>query len=342
MRSVGCRMLQFLIMPLLLSGCLVGPNYKRPAIDEPAGFRGTPPNTTPTSASFGDTKWWDVFQDEQLQMLIRKALQDNYDLSIAATHVLEAEAQFGIAHANELPSAAGVVNGSDYRYSRSKFFAPYYTSNAQLGLGFQWSPDFWGKYRRATEAARDQLLANEWAQKEVTDSLIAGVASAYFTLRDLDLQRDISQRTIAADRDSLQLTRLLADRGATSLLDVRQAEQLVYSATGASAIIEKEIQRQENLISVLLGANPADVPRGLELTAQPHLPEVPAGVPSSLLERRPDIRAAEARLMASNAVIGVARAAYFPTISLTGIAGLQSPALTELFGGKSGMWTFAG
>jgi multidrug efflux system outer membrane protein len=174
------------------------------------------------------------------------------------------------------------------------------------------------------------------------DSLVANVASAYFAMRGLDLQLEISQRTLASDRDSLQLTQLLADRGATSLLDVRQAEQLVYSAAGAIPLIEKEIQRQEDLISTLLGENPAGVRRGLDLTAQPHLPEVPPGLPSSLLERRPDIRQAEGRLMADNALIGVARAAYFPSIALTGLSGFQSTALSGLFGGPTGFWTFVG
>jgi outer membrane protein, multidrug efflux system len=326
----------------LTSGCLVGPNYGRPPVAAPNAFRAAPANIPSTGVSFGDQKWWEVFQDEQLQTLIRKALQQNYDVRIAATRILEAQATVGIVRANEFPAAAGVVNGNDNRYARSKFLIPYDTSSTQIGVGFQWSPDFWGKYRRSTEAARDQLLAADWAQKEVVDSLVANVAAAYFTMRALDLQLEISKRTLAGDRDSLQITQLLADRGATSLLDVRQAEQLVYSAAADIPFIEKETQREENLISTLLGENPGEVARGLDLTAQPHLPEVPAGLPSSLLERRPDIRQAESRLMADNALIGVARAAYFPTITLTGLAGLQSPALTELFSGPAGMWAFVG
>ena len=263
-------------------------------------------------------------------------------MRIAATRVLQAQAQAGIARAEEYPSAAVIADGSNYRYSRSKFLAPYQTSNTELGLGFQWNLDFWGKYRSATRAARDQLLAEDWARQEVVDSLVADVASGYFTLRDLDLPT----RDLAGDaglhRDSLQLTQLLSDRGATSLLDVRQAEQSVYAASGAIATLEKLIQQQENLISALLGEDPGSVARGLDLTAQPHLPEVPAGLPSSLLERRPDIREAEARLMSRKALIGSARAAYFPSISLTGTGGLQSIALTSLFSGPAGIWTFIG
>jgi multidrug efflux system outer membrane protein len=329
------------LLSIVMSGCLVAPNYRRPPVAAPDQFRGAPANLASASASFGDQKWWDVFRDEQLQSLIRRALEGNYDMRIAAAHILEAQAQVGIVRANEFPSAAAISNANDYRYARSKFLPPYYTSTSEIGAGFQWSPDFWGKYRRSTESARDQLLANEWAQKEVTDSLVASVASAYFTMRALDLQLEISQRTLAGDKDSLQLTRLLADRGATSLLDVRQAEQLVYSANASVPLIEKQIQRQENLINTLIGGDPGDVQRGFDLTAQPHLPEVPAGLPSSLLERRPDIRQAEARLMAANALIGVARAAYFPSITLTGVSGLQSTALGALFGGPAGLWTFA-
>ncbi len=338
LRISSCMMLGALLA-LLLAGCRVGPEYK-PAISAPNTFRGA--TDSPDAMSFGNQKWWDVFQDPQLQALIRTALLQNYDVRIAATRVLEAQAQAGIARANEYPSAAVIADGSNYRYSRSKFLSPYQTSNTELGLGFQWNLDFWGKYRSATRAARDQLLAEDWARQEVVDSLVADVASGYFTLRELDLQLEISQETLASNRDSLQLTQLLSDRGATSLLDVRQAEQSVYAASGAIPTLEKLIQQQENLISALLGEDPGAVARGLDLTDQPHLPEVPAGLPSSLLERRPDIREAEARLMSRKALIGSARAAYFPSISLTGTSGLQSIALTSLFSGPAGIWTFIG
>jgi len=326
---------------LLLSGCAVGPNYQRPAVDTPQTFRGAA-TAKPTDASFGDEKWWEVFQDPQLQALIRTALQQNYDLRIAATRILQAQAQLSITRSNEFPSAAAILTGNGDRYSQSKFFSAYDTSDTELGLGFQWNLDFWGKYRRATEASRDQLLANNWARQEVITALVANVASAYFTLREQDLQIEISRRTLASDQDSLRLTQLLVDHGRTSLLDVRQAEQLVFTASGAITNIEKQIEQQENLISILLGQNPGDVNHGLELTAQPHSPEVPPGLPSSLLERRPDIREAEAQLMAANAQIGVARAAYFPAISLTGVGGVESIALSKLFTGPAGMWSFVG
>ena len=173
-------------------------------------------------------------------------------------------------------------------------------------------------------------------------TLVANVASAYFQLRALDLELEISQRTLASRQDSLRLTQLLAEHGSTSLLDVRQAEQLVYTAAAEIPALEQQIEQQENFISILLGKNPAAVPRGLRLTEQPHSPEVPAGLPSSLLERRPDIRRAEEQLIAANAQIGVARSAYFPQISLTATAGVQSSALTSLFSGPAGMWNFGG
>ncbi len=275
-------------------------------------------------------------------MLIRTALKQNYDVRIAAARILQAQAQVGIARGNQLPTAGVVLAGNNQRAAKSKFFSAYDTSYTELGLGVQWDLDFWGKYRRATEAARAELLANNWAQHQVESSLVASIASAYFTLRAQDLQLHIAQRTLASDQDSLRLTQTLADHGATSLLDVRQAEQLVYTAEGDIPTLQKQIAQQEDLLSVLLGQNPGDVARGLELNVQPHLPEVPAGLPSSMLERRPDIREAEAHLIAANARIGVAKAAYFPDISLTGVGGVQSIPLTQLFAGPSGMWNFTG
>jgi multidrug efflux system outer membrane protein len=338
MRRTCSRATGIMALALLACGCTVGPNYKRPAVPVPPAYRGAIPASVPVAASFGEEKLWDVFQDPQLQSLIRTALKQNYDLRIAAARILQAQAQVGIARANQLPSAAGIITGSNQRDAASKFFSAYDTSYTEVGLGFQWDLDFWGKYRRATEAARAQLLANEWGQREITGSLVASVASAYFTLRAQDLQLRISQSTLASDQDSLRLTQLLADHGATSLLDVRQAEQLVDNAAGNITIIERQIAQQEDLISILLGENPAAVTRGLQLTDQPHVPEVPAGLPSSLLERRPDIRSSEAQLIAANARIGVAKAAYFPDISLTALGGVQSIPFTKLLTAQSGMW----
>ncbi len=342
MRRNVSLVLSSMLLALLLGGCAVGPNYTRPAVTVPPAFRDTSAMAQDNAASFGDEKWWEVFQDSQLQALIRTALEQNYDVRIAATRILAAQAQLGIARSNEFPSAAGIATGNGSRNAKSKFFSAYDNSYTELGLGFQWNLDFWGKYRRATEAARDQLLATTWARQSVIDSLVADVASAYFTLRELDLQIEISRRTLSSDQDSLRLTQLLVDHGRTSLLDVRQAEQLVFNASSEIPNIEKQIEQQENLISTLLGQNPGSVSRGLELTSQPHAPAVPVGLPSSLLERRPDIHEAEAQLMSLNAQIGVAKAAYFPAITLTGDGGVQSIALSRLFTGPAGFWSFTG
>jgi outer membrane protein, multidrug efflux system len=330
-----------LLLAFALTGCTVGPNYKRPTVTAPPTFRDAPADAS-TSTSFGDQKWADVFQDPQLQKLIREALEKNYDVRIAATRILQAQAQLTITRGDQLPSAAAVASANDTRTAASKLFGAVNTSANELGVGFQWNLDFWGKYRRATEAARDQLLASNWAQQQVKMTVVSGVASAYYTLRELDLQLQISRQTLTSNQDSLRLTQLLSDHGRTSLLDVRQAEQLVYAASAAIPSLEKQIEQQENLISILIGENPADVARGLDLTAQPHPPEVPAGLPSSLLDRRPDIREVEAQLMAANAQIGVAKAAYYPNVTLTGEGGFESVALSNLFTGPAGLWSFAG
>src|SRR3981081_2690862 len=330
---------------LLSAGCAVGPNYKRPSTDVPGMYRGATPQEAAqpaASQSFGDQKWWEVFQDKQLQDLIHTALQQNYDVRIAATRILEARAQLGITRADQLPTISGGALAVNERNPKTKLFRQYETSANQLDLSLAWELDFWGKYRRATEAARANLLATEWAHEAVVSTLVSDVATAYFQLRSLDLQLEISRRTLALRQDSLQLTQTLANGGATSMLDVRQAEQLVDTAAETIPDLERRIEQQENFLSTLLGNNPGPIARGMKLTEQPHAPDVPAGLPSSLLERRPDIREAEAQLIAANAQIGVAKAAYFPQINLTADAGYQSSALTSLFTGPAGLWSFGG
>lgn len=327
---------------LLLSGCAVGPNYKRPTVAVPTTYRGAVPDSTPQTEtiSLGDQKWWDIFQDEQLRSLIRTALQQNYDLQIAASRILEAKAQLGITRADQFPTLSTGAGIADVRTGQSKFLPAFETSTGQVNLSAAWDLDFWGKYRRATEAARANLLASEWARQEVVSTLVGNVASAYFQLRALDLQLEISKSTLNSRQESLRLTQILANGGATSLLDVRQAEQLVFTASAEVPALEQQIEQQENFLSILLGHNPGDIPRGQTLTEQHQPPQVPPGLPSSLLERRPDIRQAEEQLVAANAEIGVARAAYFPDISLSGSGGFQSSALTNLFSGPAGAWSF--
>ncbi|MCI0421825.1 MAG: efflux transporter outer membrane subunit [Acidobacteria bacterium] len=325
------------------SGCTVGPDYKRPEVVAPGAYRGLPaPEAAPGTLSFGDQKWWEAFQDETLQQLIRLALEQNYDVRIAATRILEARAQLGITRADQFPTVSANAAAANERIPSSLGQPAVETSVNQVSVSLAWELDFWGRYRRATESARAVLLASEWARQVVISTLVSEVATAYFQLRELDLELEISKKTLASRKDSLRLTQILADGGATSMLDVRQAEQLVFAAAAAIPDLERRIEQQENFISTLLGRNPEAVPRGRNLTEQPRVPEVPAGLPSALLERRPDIRQAEQQLVALNAQIGVAKADFFPRISLTAAGGYQSSALTGLFSGPAGLWTFGG
>ena len=326
----------------LTCGCAVGPNYKKPTVNTPTVYRGLTPEEAAKgdTTSFAEQKWWDVFQDEQLKELIKTALQQNYDLRRAGARILQARAALGITRSNQFPTISADASALNERTARQLSVPPIETNTNQVGLDLNWELDFWGKFRRATEAARANLAASEWGQREIATELVADVASAYFSLRALDLQLEITRRTLASRQDSLRLTRVLAEGGSTSLLDVRQAEQLVFTAGSEVPSLEQQIEQQENFINILLGNNPASVPRGRSLTDQPHVPTVPAGLTSSLLQRRPDIHQAEEQLIAANAQIGVARSQYFPQIVLTANAGYQSSALTALFSGPAGFWTF--
>jgi outer membrane protein, multidrug efflux system len=333
----------FLVV-LLTAGCAVGPNYKRPSANVPGVYRGVTSEEAgqPTTESLGDQKWWEVFQDKKLQDLIHTALEQNYDVRIAATRILEAQAQLGITRADQFPTISVGAQAVNQRSPQTKLFRAFETNANQVDLSLSWELDFWGKYRRATESARANLLATHWARETVISTLVSDVATAYFQLRELDLELEIARRTLASRQDSLQLTQKLANAGATSMLDVRQAEQLVSTAAETIPDLERRIEQQENFLSTLLGDNPGPIARGTTLTEQPHAPVVPAGLPSSLLERRPDIRQAEEQLIAANAQIGVAKAAYFPQISLTASGGYQSTALSSLFTGPAGLWNFGG
>jgi multidrug efflux system outer membrane protein len=330
-------------MSIVVAGCTVGPNYNRPPGGSPGAFRGQTPDQSSDAStpSLGDERWWQVFQDETLQALIRTALDHNDNVRLAAARILEAQAQLGVTRADQFPAVSAGVNVLGERPSVALGFPAKNIGAIEVQGSVAWQLDFWGQFRRATEGARAQLLASEWGRRAVVTTLVSQVASAYFGLRALDLELEISQRTLASRRESLQLTQVREQGGATSLLDVRQAEQLVYSATAEIATLEREIEQQENFVSVLLGSNPGPVARGLALTEQPHPPDVPAGLPSTLLERRPDIQEAEQRLVAANAQIGVAKSAYFPQIALTGSGGFESTALTALFLGTNAIWTAA-
>ena len=327
-------------LALLLAGCTVGPRYKRPQVPIPDVYRASADTDKQQALSLGDEKWWTVFQDPALQELIRAALKENYDVRIAATRVLQAQAVLGIRRADQFPTitaGAGVVN---QRFPQTKNLPVTETSANDINLSVAWELDFWGKFRRATEAARADLLATEWGKRAVITSLVRDVASAYFQLRELDLEMEISRRALASRQESLRLVRVRAAGGVTSMLDVRQSEQLVYESAGAIPDLERRIEQQENFLSVLIGKNPGEIGRGKPLVDNIFPPTIPAGLTSALLERRPDIQAAEHALVAANARIGVARAAYFPQIVLTGVGGFQSSALTNLFTGPAGLWSF--
>jgi outer membrane protein, multidrug efflux system len=335
------------LMASLLAGCTVGPNYRRPAVKPPEVFRGSTEAAPPTDlTSLADLKWFEVFKDEQLQELVRTALVQNYDLRDAVARVDAARANLGITRADQFPTIAASGDITTLRRSNSgDFFLPQgfeqkrtFGSVALNLLSFE--VDIWGRLRRATEAARADLLASEENRKAVITTLVSDVASAYFGLLELDLELEIAKRTLTTREDSLQLIRIRQQGGVATLLELRQGEQLVYAAAQAIPNSEQLIELTENQISLLLGRSPGAVNRGRSLTEQEQPPSVPPGLPSSLLERRPDIRASEQNLVAANAIIGVAKAAYFPQISLTGFLGFQSNQLSNLFTGPTRAWQF--
>ena len=333
------KKLAFLPMLLLSAGCAVGPNYKRPTVNMPTEYRAAMRAQPDAVASFGNDKWWDVYQDPVLTQLIHTTLEKNYDARIAATRVLEAQAALGITRANQFPSASvGADIYSQKNAKVSSVFPDYEVNAGQLNLSVIWNLDFWGKYRRQTEEARAQVLATQWGQQAVISSLIANVATAYFQLRALDSELEIAKRTLQSRQRSLQLTRVLETHGSVSDLDVSQSEQLVYTASGTIPDLERQIEQQENLLSILLGENPGSIPRGRALTDQPLPENVPAGLPSELLERRPDVREAEANMVAANAQIGVAKASFFPSLALTGAGGMESNALNRFLDQPSQTW----
>ena len=319
----------------------MGPKYKRPTTAVPDSYRGATPDQHAGTA-LGEEKWWAVFEDPGLQSLVREALTQNYDVRIAAERVLQAQAALGITRADQFPTITGGLSAFNERFPKTRVTPEFETSPIQANLSLAWELDFWGKFRRATEAARANLLANEWAHRAVISTLVSNVAAAYFQLLELDAEMQISKSALTSRQESLRLVEIRAKGGNTSLMDVRQSEQLVYTAAAAIPDLERRTEQQENFISILVGRNPGPITRGKPLLEQVVPPTVPAGLPSTLLARRPDIQSAEQQLIAANARIGVARAAYFPQITITATGGYQSPALTDLFTGPSGLWSFGG
>jgi multidrug efflux system outer membrane protein len=331
-----------------LTGCAVGPNYQRPLVKTPENFRAPDPLPAPQPTSLADLKWWDVFKDEKLQELIRAALAANYDLRDAVVRVEAARASLGATRSNQFPQIGASGDIQFTRISRGgqtplpASFVPSQNRNfgeAALNL-LSFEVDIWGRLRRATEAARANMLSAEENRKAVVVTLVSDVATAYLHLRELDYELEISNATLATRRDSLSLTTDRQTGGVATLLDLRQAEQLVDTAEQTIPQIQQQIEQTENQITLLLGQSPGGIVRGQDFMQQELPPEVPAGLPSALLERRPDILAAEQNLVAANANIGVAKAAYFPQISLSGLLGGQSSQLSTLFNGPHSAWSF--
>ena len=331
-----------------LAGCAVGPDYKRPTVDTPPDFRTSASGTNaPAGAgAFADLGWWEAFQDPRLTACISEALTNNWDIKIAAARVLQAEAALRVARSQYMPT---VNAGGDLVTSRASERGPVPIPagvNPQRGYGdvFASMPayevDLWGKIRRANEAARAQLLATEDAQQAVRQTLVAQVATAYLTLLELDYELEIAQRTYAGRTNSLNLTVSREEGGVAAMQDVAQAKILVYTAEATMVDIQRRREQQENTLCILLGRNPGPIERGERFVTQQVRAEVPAGLPSSLLERRPDIRFAEQQLVAANASIGQAKAAFYPQLTLTGFYGYQSVALSDLFTSPARVWQF--
>jgi multidrug efflux system outer membrane protein len=333
----------------VLAGCSAGPRHRSvaPAITPPPVFRGASGPEASEAASLADLKWFEVFEDRQLQELIRTALVRNYDLRAAVARLESARANVGVTRSDQLPSVGADADLTTLRFSRGGNFPVPEGFQQKRTFGgiavnlLSYELDVWGRLRRATDAAQAEMLASDENRKAVITTLVGDVATAYFNLLARDAELEIARRTLATREESLRVIRMREQRGLATLLDVRQAEQLVHTAAQTIPGLEQEIEQTENHISLLLGQNPGPVPRGRPLTDQKQPPTVPPGLPSSLLQRRPDIRAAEHTLAAADATIDVARAAYFPKISLTGFLGSQSNQLFSLFTGPTGIWQFA-
>jgi outer membrane protein, multidrug efflux system len=322
-------------------GCMVGPNYHRPAVPTPGVYRDLSDDSQAQgqAASFADLHWWQVFQDPRLQELIRTALKENYDLQLATERISAARAQVTITRSSLFPQVQANSNfeGGKDPTSQATYNILALTADAAFQL------DLFGRLRRATEASRAQLLATEDARDTVILTLVSDVASDYFALLEIYLELQITRDTVKTQEDSVKLTRLRLDHGLATKLDVLQAQQVLDTANAAVPDLERQIGQEEDAISILLGHYPESVRPGLPLAEQPLPPEVPPGMPSTLLERRPDIRQVEQDLITANAEIGVARAAFFPQISLTGSGGGafgRSTILTGLMSSQTGIWSY--
>lgn len=336
------------VVAITSTACTVGPNYKRPQVAVPESFRAPAPLPQSQSASLADLKWFEVYHDPQLDDLIKVALVQNYDLRDAVARVDQARANLGITRSNQYPQVGASGDLQFTRLSRDgqfplpgSFVSDQNRNWGQAALNLlSFQIDLWGQLRRATEAARANLLSADWNRKTVISIVVSQVATDYFQLLELDSELRISESTLATRQESLKLTLDREAHGIATQLDVRQAEQLVETAAESIPQLKQQIEQTEDQVSLLLGKNPGNIGRENRFNEDYPLPEIPPGLPSALLERRPDIRAAEQSLIAANANIGVARAAYFPQISLTGSIGGQSSTLAKLFSGPNAAWSF--
>jgi multidrug efflux system outer membrane protein len=324
------------LLALLLGGCMMGPDYFRPAVETPPAWRLTEQN----AKDLANTTWWEQFGDPVLNDLMATALRENKDLMIAAARIEEFAGNYGIVRSGLFPQV-----GAGYEASRQRNTLPgdvnSSTYNAyQVALSATWEIDIWGRIRRQTEAARAQLLASEEGRRGVILSLVGSVAGSYINLRSLDRQLEIARETAKSRGESYEIFKLRFSGGVISLLELSQNKSQYDEALASIPPLEKAVAQQENGLSVLLGRNPGPIPRGKTID-QLALPAIPAGLPSDLLERRPDLRRAEQNLVAANALIGAAKAAYFPRISLTGLFGFASLDLGNLFDSASKVWQYA-
>ena len=325
----------------LIGGCAVGPNYHKPDVQTPAVYRdlSANPQAEAQAASYADLPWWQVFTDPVLQDLIRTALKQNYDLQTATERINAARGQLAVTRSSLFPQVQGEGN---FTGGKEQFF-PAKSNLLLLTADAAFQVDLFGGLRRATQAARAQLLATEAARQTVVLTVVSDVASDYFALLQLDLQLQIARDTVKTQQDSVKLTSLRLDHGVATKLDVLQAQQVLDTANAQIPDLERQIGQEEDAISTLLGNYPSAIPRGIALADQALPPGVPPGLPSSLLERRPDIRQAEQILIAQNAEIGVAKAAFFPQISLTGAGGGafgRSSAFSSIMSSQSAVWAY--
>ncbi len=324
------------LLALLVSGCMIGPDYLRPPVETPPAWRLSDQH----ASELANTAWWKQFDDPVLDDLVSTALRNNHDLLIATARIEEFAGRYGIVRAELFPQVGAGYEASRQRNTLPGANGPSTYNSYQAVIAASWEIDLWGRIRRLNEAARAQLLASEEARRAVILSLVGRVAGAYINLRDLDRQLEIAKATALSRGESYAVFQERYLGGIISTLELSQNKSQYDEALATIPPIEKAIAQQENGLSVLLGRNPGPIARGKRI-GQLTLPAIPAGLPSDLLERRPDIQSAEQNLIAANALIGAAKAAYFPTISLTGLLGFASNDLSNLFDSQSKAWQYA-